>query len=135
MNDNTTQDIITQAVSNWGVSSRQAYRYLWAANRFFEEKDKLKLEYKKAYYIARKKKLLRDMDPKEKKTAAGVAAVNRVLDSMAKLEGVSVDTLKVIGDPNNPLHTVNETYSTESVDYSKLPTEFLEFMLKSRKAS
>lgn len=136
LNDYVTADIIANCVSTWSVTERQAYRYLWAANRFFAEKDKLSVERKKAFYLARKKKLLRDMNPAEKKTAAGVVAINKVLDSMAKLDGVSVDTLKVVGDPAQPLRSVSDvTYTSSSIDYSNLPTELLKTLLRNRKAS
>jgi|GEM_PF-1776484 len=135
LQDYVTTDIITECVKKWDITDRQAYRYLWAANRFFEERDKLTAERKKAYYIARKKKLLRDMNPEEKKTAAGVAAVNRVLDSMAKLDGLTPETLKVVGDPERPIKTITEAKITSThIDYSKLPTEFLEFFVRSRRA-
>lgn len=132
--DYVTGDIITQCVAKWNVSDRQAYRYLWAANRFFEERDKLSLEKKRSYYLARKKKLLRDMNPEEKKTSPGVIAVNRVLDSMAKLEGVTVNTLKLIGDPDKPIKTESSVAFTSPIDYSKLSTEFLDMIIANRKA-
>jgi hypothetical protein len=132
--DNAVHDILTQCIQSWNVSKRQAERYVWAARQFFIEKTQESFEKKRAYYLARKRKLIRDMDPKEKKTAAGVAAVNRVLDSMQKLEGVSTDTLKLIGDPEKPLITETKVaYSSEFIDYSTLPTEFLKFLLASRR--
>lgn len=134
LQDHTTTDIINQCITAWKVTDRQAYRYLWAANRFFIEKDILTLEVKRSYYLARKKKLLRDMNPEEKKTAPGVAAINRVLDSMAKLEGVTVETLKLIGDKDNPLITESKVqYSSGVIDYSLLPTDFLKALLASHK--
>jgi hypothetical protein len=134
LQDYLTCDIIANCVKTWGITERQAYRYLWAANRFFAEKDKLSLEQKRAYYLAKKKKLLRDMKPEEKKSAAGVVAVNRVLDSMAKLEGVTVDTLKLIGDPNQPVKTQTTVEFSSPIDYSKLSTEFLDMIIANRKA-
>lgn len=135
LRDFDTPDIITECIKLWGITDRQAYRYLWAANRFFGEKSKITLQRKTEFYLARKRKLIRDMDPEEKKSAAGVAAIDRVLNSMAKLEGVSVHTVKVIGDPAHPIRTVAENTYTSNVDYSKLPTEFLEALLMNRKAS
>lgn len=136
LSDFITADIVINCINSWNVTERQAYRYLWAANRFFAEKDKLSLERKKAYYLARKKKLLRDMNADEKKTAAGVVAINKVLDSMAKLDGITIDTLKVIGDAAQPLRSVSEVaYSSAFVDYSKLSTDFLKILLANRKAS
>jgi len=133
LQDLSTTDIIIKSIAKWKITDRQAYRYLWAANRFFQEKDKLSIERKKAYYMARKKKLLRDMNADEKKTAAGVVAANRVLDSMLKLEGITTETLKVIGDPDNPITTVSSVITPTNVDYKKLPTELLEFIVKNRK--
>lgn len=117
LQDHLTIDIINQCIHQWGVTERQAYRYLWAAKLFFIEKEKETVEKKRAVYLARKKKLLRDMDPQEKKTAAGVTAVNRVLDSMAKMEGITTDTLKLVGDPDNPIHSVSKE---NVIDYSSL---------------
>ena len=117
MQDHMTMDIINQSMQQFGIESRQAYRYLWAAKKFFEEKETESFERKRSFYLARKKKLLRDMNPEEKKTAAGVSAINRVLDSMAKLEGVSVDTVKLVGDKDNPIHTVTKN---QGIDYSLL---------------
>lgn len=134
LQDYITSDIIANCTSQWSVTERQAYRYLWAANRFFAEKDKLSLEQKRAYYLAKKKKLMRDMKPEEKKTPAGVVAINRVLDSMAKLEGVTVNTLRLIGDPDNPIKTESKVAFTSPVDYSKLPIEFLDMILANRRA-
>ena len=135
MQDHLTPDIISQAIAQWSISERQAYRYLWAANKFFREKQRQNLEEKIAYYLARKKKLLRDMNSDEKKTAAGVRAIDGVLNSMAKLEGVSLETLKLVGDPSQPVRTISEVVSAQSVDYTKLPTEFLEMLVNSRKTA
>lgn len=135
LQDHVTMDIINQSMNMWKINERQAYRYLWAAKKFFEEKDTTSIQRKVAYYIARKKKLLREMSPEEKKSAAGVAAVNRVLDSMAKLEGVTMETIKLIGDPERPVVTKSEvSYTSSFVDYTKLPTEFLEQLVNSRGA-
>lgn len=122
LQDHTTIDIINQSQSKWNITERHAYRYLWAAKQFFIEKETVNLERKKAYYISRKKKLLRDMNPAEKTTAAGVAAINRVLDSMAKMEGVTTDIVKLIGDKDNPIHTV---VVDNGIDYASLTEEEL----------
>lgn len=134
--DYSTIDIVQSIMTSTGVCERQAKRYYSLALKFLQEKDKQNIEIRKSYYLARKRKLLRNMDPKELRTAAGVTAANKILDSMAKLEGVQVDTVKLIGDKDQPLHTINQhAYSTESVDYNKLPTEFLELIVASRKTA
>lgn len=131
LQDYVTSDIIQQACQTWNITARQAYRYLYYANRFFQEKDQLSLQAKVSYYVARKKKLLREMDPAERRTAAGVAAANKVLDSMAKMQGVTMETIKLIGDPKQPVHTETKTnYTSQNIDYANLPTDFLEAILK-----
>lgn len=133
LQDHTTADIISQIKIQWGpISDRQAYRYIWAAKKFFEEKDEMSLQRKKAFYIQRKRKLLRDMNPEEKKTAAGALAVSKILDSMAKLEGVTTDTLKLIGDPDKPIKT-ETVVKSDGVDYRSMPTELLEHIVSQRK--
>lgn len=130
LQDHITTDIISQSQLSWNISERQAYRYIKAAQKLFEETDITTLQQKKAYYLARKKKLLRDMNAEEKKTAAGVMAINRVLDSMAKLEGVTMDTLKLVNDPDNPFQLNAEVHTKQEIDYSKLSEEEIDFLIK-----
>lgn len=130
LQDFETRNIIALAKKKWKVTQRQAYRYLWAANLFFVEKSKQTLERKVAFYLARKRKLLRDMDSTEMKSPTGVVAVNKVLDSMAKLEGVSIETLKLIGDPKQPVATVSQVGYTSTIDYSQIPTPLLKQLLQ-----
>lgn len=130
LKDYETRNIIAIAKKRWKVTERQSYRYLWAANLFFVEKSKQSLERKVAFYLARKRKLLRDLPETEAKTPTGVVAVNKVLDSMAKLEGVSVETLKLIGDPKQPVATTSQIGYTSTIDYNKLPTPLLKQLLQ-----
>lgn len=123
LQDHITSDIVQQCVANWNISERQAFRYINEANKLFEDDNVLSIKQKAAYYLSRKKKLLRDMNPGEKKTAAGVVAINKVLDSMARLEGITVDTLKLIGDPDQPIHS-HETVE-HKIDYSDLSEQEL----------
>lgn len=133
LQDHLSADIISYCVSKWGVSERQGYRYLEAALDELKEKSERSLEQKKAYYISRKRKLIRDMDPGEKKTAAGVAAIDKVLNGMAKLEGIQFNTLKLVGDPDQPITTeLRANIAHHHIDYTKLPTEFLRQLIASR---
>jgi hypothetical protein len=43
------------------------------------------------------------MNPEEKRTAAGVVAVNRVLDSIAEIEGIKVNKHEITGKNGVPL--------------------------------
>jgi hypothetical protein len=82
-------------VQKYGVCMRTADRYIYCANASLEEKNEKSLKRKVAYYIARKQRLIRNMDPAEKRTAAGVRAVDSVLDSMAKMDGVLINKIDI----------------------------------------
>lgn len=109
LEDHPYSDIIKSIVNKWGISIRQAERYHHLAMRFFEDKHALSMERKKAYYIQRKKKIIRDMDPQFKKTPSGARAINKILDSMAKLEGVVIDKIELSGKDGIPLPTGQST--------------------------
>lgn len=130
LKDFETRDIIASAKKKWKVTERQAYRYLWAANIFFVEKSKQTLERKVAFYLARKRKLLRDLPESEVQTSTGTLVVSKILDSMAKLEGVSIETLKLIGDPKQPVSTISQVGYTSTIDYTKFPTPLLKQLLQ-----
>ena len=73
------------------------------------------------------------MNANEKKTAKGISVINKVIDSMAKMDGININTLKLVGDPSQPINTVSNVFSS-TIDYSKLPTEFLEMIANNRTA-
>ena len=107
LEDHTYTDIIKSILGKWDVSERQAARYYADAYKLLSdsEPDTNKIEYKKNYYLQRKKKLIRDMNPAEKKTAAGAAAINRILDSMAEIEGIKVNKHELTGKDGAPIKT------------------------------
>lgn len=88
LEDHSFRDIVKSIVAKWDLSERQAERYYSDAYQLFAEGEVANIDRKKFYYIQRKKKLIKEMNPLEKKTAAGVTAINRVLDSMAEIEGI-----------------------------------------------
>lgn len=95
----------------YGVCIRTAERYYDVAYRFLEQKNEKSRKRKIAWYLARKSRLIRDIAPAEKKTAAGVKAINNVLDSMAKMEGLMVDKVDVTskGDKISTSTTIIKT--------------------------
>lgn len=95
MNDIPTNEIKRALVNKYDVNVRTVERYIHYAHKFLEEKNEMTRRRKLAWYKARKIRLLRDMDPKEKKTAAGVRSADGVLNSLAKMEGVLVDKVDV----------------------------------------
>jgi hypothetical protein len=105
MEDHTYSDIIRSSVARWDVSSRQAERYYAKAFKDFRDATRQSTEVLVAYYKKRKQKLIREMDPILKKSPSGVRAINQVLDSMAKLDGIVLDRLEITGKGGGPLQT------------------------------
>ncbi|RKD19002.1 hypothetical protein BCY91_14085 [Pelobium manganitolerans] len=103
LEDYTFTDIVRSCVSKWDISVRQAERYYSEAFREFKEKEEQSVDALKSYYKKRKMKLIREMDPVLKKTPSGVRAVNKVLDSMAKLDGIMIDKVELTGKDGTPL--------------------------------
>lgn len=126
MHDLPSGEIVNALTKKYEVCARQAGRYIFYANKFLEEKNEGSLKRKIAWYKTRKQRLLRDMDPAEKKTAAGVMAINKVLDSMAKLEGLMVNNIKIV----EPVQI--ETKVKHEVNYTELPTDVLKAIVGSQ---
>lgn len=103
LDDHTYSDIMRSIVNKWGVSDRQAQRYIKSAYEEFKEKNELSMDIKKAFYMKRKMKIIRDMDPKVKTTASGARAINKILDSMAELDGIKINRIQLTGNDGEPL--------------------------------
>lgn len=101
--DLSRSNILDRCVKEYEVSKRQAERYYKKAFDLFEEISKVSVEKKKGYYLQRKRKLISDMPDQAKKTPAGVLAVNKVLDSMAQLDGVITTKVEVSGKDGAPI--------------------------------
>lgn len=103
LEDKSRQDILKLCEKEFGVAWRQAERYYLKAHESFVEKNLVSLERKKGYYLQRKRKLISDMPDKQKKTPAGVQAINKVLDSMAQLDGIATTKVEVSGKDGGPI--------------------------------
>ncbi len=128
LDDHTYSDIIRSSVARWDISERQAERYYAKAFEDFHEATRQSTESLKAYYKKRKMKLIREMDPVLKKTPSGVRAANKVLDSMAKLDGIVIDKIEVTGKDGGPLQT------TTTVDLSGLTLDQLKLLSALKKS-
>jgi hypothetical protein len=97
-----TCDIIKQCTITWNVGSRQAFKYYSKAFDEFKEANKNTIEAKKSYHIAVRKKLFRDLKMKEEPIGARTAL--RIMDSMARIEGITLtgnngeDDIPELGD-------------------------------------
>jgi hypothetical protein len=103
LNDHTSQDIIKSGVAKWQVSDRQIQRYIEKARGSFMEFHEESKEKKRAFYIQRMRKALRDLDPAQRRTAQGLAAVGKVLQTMAQIEGIVITKHEVGGLDGQPL--------------------------------
>lgn len=111
----TTADIIRQIVQKWGVSERMAYKYLDKAYKRFVKDEDAKLEAKTAMHVAQRMKIFRDL--KFKDQPAGARTALRILDSVAKLQGIVI--VKVDHTTaGNPL-PADTTHEVIFRDYSK----------------
>ncbi|HRN93028.1 MAG TPA: hypothetical protein PLU07_10745 [Ferruginibacter sp.] len=133
MNDMSSQDIVKILTTKYQpLSTRQALRYYYIAFAALQERENINIARKKSWYFARKLRLIRDMDPKAKRSPQGAAVINEILNSLAAMDGIETKITKVRGDRDNPIE-VNHNHEHEHthhlkarIDYSKLPTELLE---------
>lgn len=91
----STSDIVAQLTITYNIGKRQAYNYYNKAFTEFQEGNKQSIEAKKAYHLALRRKLLKDL--KEKETPTGARAALRIADSMARMDGL-------ITSANNNFH-------------------------------
>ncbi|HRO18372.1 MAG TPA: hypothetical protein PLU07_09295 [Ferruginibacter sp.] len=133
MNDMSSTDIVKILTTKYApLSSRQALRYYYIAFASLQQKDNINKARKKAWYYARKLRLIRDMDPKAKRSPQGTAVINDILDSLAAMDGIETKILKIRGDRENPVE-INHTHThvaKPSIDYERMPTELLESYIR-----
>lgn len=82
-------DIIDQCVASWSISSRQAYTYLKFAYEKFSRHEDRRVEHKKYYHLAVRRKLFRELQEKEK--AHGALAALAILKEIAVMDGSYVE--------------------------------------------
>lgn len=111
LQDFTSNDIAQQCVAKWGISERQAHRYISWANEGFAKITEKKLEKRLNYHIQRRQKMLRDLDDKYKKHPAGLSVQLDILQDIAKLE--KLYTLKI--EHSGPDGAAIQTESTHKV--------------------
>lgn len=82
-------DIIDQCVASWSITPRMAYNYLKMAYEKFSRHEDRKVEHKKYYHLAVRRKLFRDLIEKEK--AHGALAALAIMKEIAVLDGSYVE--------------------------------------------
>ncbi len=104
-----TSDIIKQLSKNYKITERQSYRYYKKAFELFKKENEREIEEKKAFHLEIRRKLYKDLSKKDSATGASVAL--RIIDSMARIEG--------LGFP--PQHKEEKQIEEEKVATMKLP--------------
>ena len=97
--------ILSNAVKTWGVTKRQADRYIAEAYQSFSQGRHEDIEERRIKKIADLEYLKRSMKDTYKGTPQGVTAILRVEQEIIKLEGMSPAMRHVIeGDKDKPIH-------------------------------
>lgn len=96
-----TKDIKAQGVAKWNVDERTITTYISKAKKEFRESRKGKLEERIDFYIAAKMKLFNELRAKD--TPAGASVADKILESMATLEGLNVKKIQHTGPNGDPL--------------------------------
>jgi hypothetical protein len=118
LQDHITNDIVNKCVLSWGISDRQAMRYIADAKKGFSKATEKKLDQRMNYHIQRRNKLLRDLDPQYRKTPEGIRAQLKVLSDIAKLE--QLYTLKIeVGTKDGKALQTEITHKVVFEDYAK----------------
>jgi hypothetical protein len=81
-----TADIIRQVQNSYGINERMAYKYYKKAFELWNEENRVSMEHKKAYHLAFRRSLIKNL--KDKSTPKGAKAALNIADSMAKIDGV-----------------------------------------------
>ena len=117
LQDFLTSDIVNQCVAKWGICERQAMRYIADANKAFEKITEKRLEKRLNYHIQRRNKLLRDLDPQVKNSAAGIGVQLNILQDIAKLEKLYTLKIEHTGKDGQAIQT-DSTHRVIFEDYA-----------------
>jgi len=110
-------DIVAQCIQKWGVCDRQAKRYIQDAYDSFKATLEKNFEKRLGFHLQRRMKLLRQLDPEERRTATGVRAELLVLRDIAKLEGLYIEKHEFSGKDGAPI-PLSVTHEVVFKDYS-----------------
>lgn len=82
------QLIVKQIMQQWGLSSRQAYRYIKLGYSDWAKIEGVNLDMKREFKIAELKQLKRSLAQEFKGSPAGIRAIMMVEKEIIKLEGI-----------------------------------------------
>lgn len=94
MQGHSSSDIVRQCIAQWGITGRQAYKYIRKAYDAFREQAERDIEARRQYHIHSRLKLFRDLQDKKSSKPAGTALA--ILQDIAKLEGLYVEKTEIV---------------------------------------
>lgn len=98
------QDMVTQVVNKYGVTDRQAKRYIKEARTRWVKQDQEQLENRRRLKIETLKKLKRSLNDKWKGTPAGIRAIIAVEKEIIILENIRPATkVQLTGKNDGPI--------------------------------
>lgn len=99
-------DIISQIVTKWGVTERQAFRYLSEARQNWNKDETVVIDTKRRQKIQTLHRLKRTLKENYKGTPAGIRAILSVEKEIIQLENLRPATkIQLSGDRDNPVQT------------------------------
>lgn len=127
-------DITMQIMTKWSLGERQAKRYIAKAKAKWEENEEEKIEAKRLRKINKLQKLGRTLQDRWKGTPAGIQAVLRVEREIISLEGIRpAARVELTGRNGQPIQSETTLKTEDPIDYSQLPNEVLQAIIKARK--
>lgn len=118
LQDHITSDIVNYSIKQWGISERQAMRYIGMANEEFSKITEKRVEKRLNYHIQRRHRLLRDLGEAHKKTPAGISVQLNILEDIAKLEKLYTIKVEHSGQDGKPIQT-ESTHKVIFESYAK----------------
>jgi hypothetical protein len=108
LEDWASPDIVSQIETKWGLSERQAWRYLAEGRKRWVKGEDVVIEHKRKMKIETLKKLKRSLLPQYKGTPAGIRAQMKVEDKIILLEQLEpAKKLEISGKDGQPIQTEN----------------------------
>lgn len=110
LEDWSSVDIINNIIAKWGVSERQAQRYIKEGRTRWVAEERQVIDHKRRLKVQSLKKLKRSLDPKFKGTPQGIHAIMAVEKQIIALEQLEpARKLELSGVNGSPIQTENTT--------------------------
>lgn len=118
--DGVQDYMIKRQIMGWGLSGRQADRYIKLAYERWKPIEEISIEERRAAKIADLKQLRRSLQEKFKGTPEGIRAIMNIEKQIIRLEDITpARRLQLSGDSENPLKIETTIEAIEIVRIEK----------------